>query len=211
MNFAANPFAGLTSGDQTAVRNPYLEEGDYKLKVEGIKFKPARSGKMLYIIEVEIVESNNPNRPPGMRCACFIDMSNRDLAGRHLAGFITAVHGFDPMKLPKDMPTAPWVEPATGRQMQWGEYAAYSIQDSNPWAGRPVGCRVTTIEKKDGDDFSLHTWSPAATMVVGPMRPMMQPQMPAAPQMPQGAPAAAPAATPNWGTPPAQGWGQPGR
>jgi hypothetical protein len=185
--------------------------------------KPARaSGKWLFIIETEVRESNNPNRPPGMVCSSFIDLSNRDLAGRHIAGFVTAVHGYDPERLPKDSPVAPWVEPATGRQMQWGEYAAHAAHDNNPWAGREVGCTVTTIDTKAGDDFSLHKWKPAATMVVGPMRAAAAPVAPqaAAPGAswgvapgapPPAAPQMAAPATPNWGAPPAQGWGQPGR
>jgi hypothetical protein len=220
-NFGGDPFVGLTSGDPSASRNPFLEEGSYKLKLVACKFKASRAGKSLYIIETEILQSNNPARPPGMHCSSFIDLSNRDTAGRHLAAFVTAIHGYDPTQLPKETPVAPWVEQATGRQMTWAEYAKHSIHDSNPWAGREIGCNVQSIETKAGNDFSLHTWIPASKQVIGAMM-APAPVVPTPPaanlpggfavvpgpgQMPgQGAPGQAP-----WGAPPPQGWGQPGR
>ena len=173
-NFNANPFAGMTSGDQTGSRRPYLEDGYYKLLIQANKYKPARSGKQLYITEVRITASNVAARPVGMECSCFIDMGNMDMRGKNLSALASAVYGFDPKKLPKDSVIAPWNDPQYQRPLRWDEYALMSIGDNQPWVGREVGCHVTTIDTKGGGEFSLHEWAPAEGFVIPAPAPQVQ-------------------------------------
>lgn len=207
-----NPFAGMTSGDQSiGVRYPYLEDGDYKLKIHKTVVRGRQ--KPFYIIEHEVIESNVPSRPPGMRCCSFIDLSNKDMRGKNVTGFLCAVFGVDPTQLPKDSVVAPWVDQNAGRNVEWAEYANWSVQENNPLAGAQVGCRVVTVQTQaTGDDFSVHQWVPMSLMTIGPVvqRAPKQPQLPSGP---------APAGAANWGPPgagqmPQQpqggGWGPPG-
>ncbi len=159
-----NPFGDLNSGDQSfGARHPYLEEGDYKLLVKRCSTR-GRSGKSFFVAEVEVLESNVPSRPAGITCSYFVDLSNIDTRGRHMAGFLASVFGVDPGTLKKDSTTTPW----DGRT--WTEYAGWSVSEANPLAGRKVGCRVQEIAKKDGDPFSLHTFSPYETMIIPAVR-----------------------------------------
>lgn len=211
-----NPFAGMTSGDQSiGVRLPYLEDGDYKLKIGKVNVITRRKDKKpFYLIETEVVESNVPARPTGMRCTSMIDLSNADMRGKNITGFLCAVFGYDPTVLPKDSLMAPWVDPNARRNVEWAEYANWSVQENNPLAGAMVGCRVTTIQTVGtGDDFSVHQWIPMALMIIGPM----QVARPSSSALPQGP---APAGAQNWGPPagpggtvqapaPAAAWGPP--
>jgi hypothetical protein len=193
-NFAASPFAGLTSGDPSAQRLPYLKDGIYLVAISALRSKPSRQGKQFYIIETEIRQSSNPERPPGMRCASFIDLSNVDTRGTHMAQFISAIYGYDFRQVPAASRLAPWVDPQSGQQMDWSYYGEMSVHDSQPWRGIEVGVHVETINTKANTPYSLHQWMPAAQTVVGAPA--------AASPTPGGAPAQ------QWAPPPGgQGWG----
>lgn len=172
--YGQNPFAGITSGDQAGgARYPFLGgdkgdplNGDYKLSIHQIVIR-GRS-KPNYIVEVDILESNQPQRPAGMRCVCFIDIHNADTRGKHLCGLICAIYGYDPLTLPKDSAVAPWTDLINGQQVNvpWDQYIQWSCSDQNPFANRKVGCTVRTIETAQGNDFSLHNWKPFDTMII---------------------------------------------
>lgn len=172
---AGNPFEGMTSGDQSGgARHPYLGgggkgaesiNGDYKLKIVGVKFIKARSsGKPQYIIEVQILESNQAERTVGMTCSIFINLGNRDTGFKHLAAFLASVYGYEPSTLPKDSQLSPW-------GMPWMDVAQQSIQPDQPITGQEIGCHVTQIITGDGNPWTLHTFTPAASMVIPPTPP----------------------------------------
>lgn len=173
--FAGNPFAGMTSGDQTSgTRHPFLGgdkgealEGDYKLLVKRVAVRGRQ--KPYYIIEVQIEESNQPQRPVGMTCSCFIDLTNTDMRGKNISGFISAVFGVDPTTLEKDSAATPW------DGQEWGAYAQWSVAEDNPLAERKIGCRVMTTITKNNTEFSVHNWVPYDMMIV-PARVFAQPQ-----------------------------------
>jgi hypothetical protein len=181
------------------------------MKLHAVKFLQSRAGKALFIIESDILESNNPMSPAGLRVSSFIDMSNMDTRGRHISAFITAVHGFDPSSLPKESPVAPWQDQQTGQSMPWDYYALQAVHDTNPWQGREVGVNVQTIKTQAGRDFSLHTWVPAQGMVVPAAAPVQQAAPAAQPEQQQATPptqqAAQPAQGGQWNGPPNQGGG----
>lgn len=156
-------FEGLNTGDPSfGARHPFLLEGDYKLNIESVSLRGRQ--KPLFVIEASILESSNPERPVGMICACFIDMSNRDTRGKHVTGFIAAVYGTEPTSLPKDSTTTPW------DNQPWSSYASWITSEQNPFKGKQVGCRVNVVKTKAADDFSLHTWVPFASMKVAQTR-----------------------------------------
>jgi hypothetical protein len=172
--YGQNPFSGITSGDQAGgARYPFLGgdkgdplNGDYKLNIHQIVIRGR--GKPNYIVEVDILESNQPQRPPGMRCVCFIDITNADTRGKHLCGLISSIYGYDPLTLPKDSAVAPWTELVNGQQVNvaWADYIQWSCSEQNPFANRKVGCNVRTTETAAGNDFSLHTWIPYDKMII---------------------------------------------
>ena len=212
-NFEANPFGDMNSGEQ--IRSlPFLGtdgvdgppiEGDYKLNLRLVKYKNLRSGGKAIIVEADILESNQPQRPAGTAASVFL-MQGQDMSGINTTAFIAAVFGVDPVKLPKNSLAAPWVDPRAGRSLTWTEYAMESIRDDNPWKDRKVACSVVATTKKNGDPFSRHDWQPYDTMVI---RERAAPASVAAPAYP--APATPPVV---WGQQPLPGapapgaWGQ---
>ncbi len=158
-NFQQDPFAGLNSGD-TSERHPFLNAGfAYKLRIHRIHFRPARSGKALYIIEADVLETNDPGLPPGTRTSSFIDMSNADMRGANIARFVSALFGWNPSSLPKNSDQAPWPDAQTGQHRTWTDYAHESVADTNPWGGRDIGCRTEMNAKRT---FTNHNWAPFA-------------------------------------------------
>jgi hypothetical protein len=200
-NFNTDPFAGLNSGEPIE-RHPYLNPGyAYKLRIHAIRMKPQRQGgKLLYIIEHDILETNDPQLPAGSRASSMIDMSNINMRGINMAKFVSAVHGVDPGSIPQNSTVAPWQDAATGQQREWSDYARESIHDTNPWAGREVGCRTEATTTQGNKPFTVHNWCPiddleipvaaAAFPAQPPQQPQQawQPQQPHQPQQPQGAP-----------------------
>lgn len=185
--FAGNPFAGMTSGDQSSgTRYPFLGgggdnedpiEGDYKLLIKRVALRGRQ--KPYYVVEVLIEESNQPQRPVGMMCSCFTDATNVDMRGKNICGFLSAAFGVDPTTLEKDSLTTPWDGQA------WADYVPWSYSDENPLAERRVGCRVQTTTTKAGNPFSVHNWVPYDMMIV-PARTFAQPrQAPAQQGIPQ--------------------------
>jgi hypothetical protein len=145
----------LNGADPTGVSYPYLEDGTYVLNIDRIQVRPSRKGKLLYIIEIIVAQSTNPSRPAGMKCSAFIDLSNEDMRDKHMKQFIAAALGSDPQLEVHKGPVAP-----DGRA--WDQNAVESYAENQPWKGRSIGCRVTTVETKKGDDFTRHDWIPTA-------------------------------------------------
>lgn len=187
----------LSSGDQSqgGARYPFLGgggdgeppyNGSYKLRI--VRQKVTRGQQ--YITEVDILESNQEARPPGMRCSCFIDMKQIDLRGKHVAALVSAIHGVDPQTLPPNTTLAPWPDQNHGgRNLSWGEYVDLGAGERNYFAGAEVGCNVVVINKVRSEGlFSLHNWVPIQMMVVpstpAPAPPMLRAAAP--PRMGQG-------------------------
>jgi hypothetical protein len=198
-DFNTNPFAGLNSGESTN-RHPYLNAGfAYKLRIHAIRLKPQRQGgKLLYIIEHDILDTNDPALPAGTRASSMIDMSNINMRGINMAKFVAAVHGVDPGTLPQNSEQAPWQDAVTGTQRTWTEYATESVHDTNPWTGREVGCVTAPSMTQANKPFTVHNWCPIEGMDIPvaaasfpqapPPQPQQAPQGYQQPQQPQQAP-----------------------
>jgi hypothetical protein len=180
-------FPTLDSGDQSiGARYPFLEDGTHRLVIHRIAVR-GRS-KAMFIIESEVLETNNTECPPGSRRSSFIDLTNADMRGKNIAGFLAAVFGVEPTTLAKGSTTTPW----DGRT--WTEYAAWSASEQNPLAGRKVDAFVQTIQTQEGSDFSAHNWSPAGTLTMQP--PISIPSASKTQRAPAGPQGAAPGFTP---------------
>lgn len=213
-NYDANPFAGMTSGEQ--IRSyPFLGtldkdgppvKGAYKLRLQAIKYKKINSGTTHLIIEVLVTESNQVLRPAGMVCSIFIKQGTV-MSGPNNVAFVAAVLGMNPTALPKDSTHAPWADQRVGRHMAWSEYANEAIQPENPWANREVGCFAEPIKTKAGDDHTRMDWTPIAEMVV-PATPAPAPEQPPAPLPfnPGAMPGAFGPPPGAFGAPPPAGW-----
>lgn len=162
MNMPAqyNPLSGMTSGDQTfGARRPYLLDGDFNLEIERCVIRGR--GEPSYLIEVTVLESNVPERPPGTQCVIFIDINNVDTRGKHLCAFIASAYGYEPTSLPKDSQVTPW------DGQQWSGYAMWAASEQNPFAKKRLFCNVQTISTRAGSPWTMHTFSPYGAKPIG--------------------------------------------
>ncbi len=207
-----NPFGEMNSGEQMR-KAPFLGsmskegpniEGDYILEVAEIKYKGKirDGGNSQVIINVDIIESNQPLRPAGSSACVFIPQG-MDMSDMNTTAFISAVFGVDPVTLPKNSVTTPWADPRDGRPRAWNQYAMEMIGTDNPWKGRRVGCSVVEMTLKKGGLFSRHDWLPAAQMKIVPRTFATQ-------AAPSAMPSAAPGTPLTWGQVPPQFAAQPG-
>lgn len=192
----------------------YFEPGLYVVEVLKVLAKMSRKGAMLYIIECEVLESSNAERPPGCKPAQVISMAH-DAAFRNIKEFIAACNGISPTR-----------ERERANQSVGEDEANYSVDESNPLGGTKLRLTCTQIETRAGNPFTLHQWEPyegasyhaAATQQPPPVRevqwhaqqqraapqpqqpppqqqqalPMQQPAQPPAQQYPAQAPAQPP-------------------
>jgi len=151
MNMPIN-YGEINSGDQSfGARLPYLVDGDFNLEISKVQIRGRK--EPFYIIEVDVLESNAPDRPAGAKCVAMIDLTKVDTRGKHICSFIAAAFGVDPLTLPKNSVSTPW------DGQSWNAYMDWTAGEQNPIAKRRVTCNVTTTKTQAGGDFSLHTWS----------------------------------------------------
>lgn len=175
-----NPFQSLNDADPTiGGGHPFFDDGLYRCRIDSLKLIKSRKGKLLYVIQCLILESTNPEAPPGSMRSSMIDMSNADMRDRNMKHWIAAVLNSDPRLEVHKGPVAPDGRP-------WDQHAAASISDAQPWKGWDVGLYAHTKEKRNSEgDFTAMDWMPA-DMASAKIREL--PQQAPRPQ-PQGAPA----------------------
>jgi hypothetical protein len=197
MNMPIN-YGEINSGDQSfGARLPYLVDGDFNLEISKVQIRGRK--EPFYIVEVDVLESNTPDRPAGAKCVAMIDLTKVDTRGKHICSFIAAAFGYDPLTLPKNSVSTPW------DGQSWNDYMNWTSSEQNPLAKRRVRCNVTTTKTQAGGDFSLHTWSVFDPQAKLPPRVVQQyapqgaptPGVFAAPGAPQGGGFQAPPPQPN--------------
>jgi hypothetical protein len=126
----------------------YFLPGQYLVEVIKVIAKQSRKGAMLYIIECEVIESNNAERPPGCKPAQIISMAY-DAAFRNIKEFIAACNGISPTR-----------ERERANNAVDEEAATYSVDESNPLGGTRLYLTCTEITTRSGNPFTLHQWEP---------------------------------------------------
>lgn len=138
----------------------YFLPGEYLCQVRWVLFKNGRNGKF-YIVECNIVESGNPERPAGTSASWLqkMDGNASEVALGSIKGFLAACMGVDPNN--KDAVREVFTD-AQGQDVS-AAVAEMSIADENPMAGTVVRLRATQGETKQGKPFTYHDWFPATT------------------------------------------------
>lgn len=145
---ASSKFKGMKEASATGGGGVYFLPGVYKVRVKKVHMLQSRKKDDLYIVEADILESNNSDRPPGSFASWLVNMKH-DAALGNIKGFLAACNGIDAAdqeKIDEEIDD---------------DVADYSISEDNPLAGTEVELICTNIKTKAGGDFTLHTWSPA--------------------------------------------------
>ena len=131
--------------DPTRVNPMFAQPTEYDLSVAEPAFKPYDS----YVIEVEVVASNNPRQPAGFQCSIVFTDRYPDSYMGDIKGFLSAVFCAEP----KDVTEQDW-------QDSWKE-----VDDADgkaqPCAGRLLHCVAREKKNKNNDGgFTQYIFSP---------------------------------------------------
>jgi hypothetical protein len=146
-------FTGIGEA-QVGMGNVYFLHGIYKVEVLEVKLLRSRKREDLYIVEVLILESDNPERKPGMKASWVVNLK-QDAALGNIKGFLGSALGVDPY----DAEALKEAFLENGKDTTEA-VAEQSVSADNPLKGTAL--KLTCINKKTkaGMDFTVHTWEP---------------------------------------------------
>jgi len=139
-------FAGINEA-KVGQGGVYFLEGIYRVEVLKCFTMTSRKREDLFIVEAKVVESDNDDRKPGMRCSWIVNMKH-DAALGNIKGFIAAMNGIHPSD-----------EEQVDEEVT-EEAVEYTVSDDNPLAGMLVDLEAVAITTRAGNPFTLHKWSP---------------------------------------------------
>jgi hypothetical protein len=118
----------------------YFLAGTFKVKIVAVKMILSRMNENMFVIETEIVESDNPERRPGTRCSQVINLSKHESAPGNIKGFMAAA-----LDVPADHITE--------------DECDLACSDSNPLAGTLMRLSCTITKTRRNTDFTIHQWA----------------------------------------------------
>ena len=131
-------FDGI-EGASSSKGGVYLLPGNYLLAVQAAKIGSSRNKGDFFVVEFEIVSSDNPERPVGSRVS-WMTMKNNDAFLGNVKGFAQAA-----LDMAEDDITAEDIEAM--------------IDDEQPLVGVQVKAQATNIVTRAGKDFTKVFWS----------------------------------------------------
>ena len=119
---------------EVSQRSEYLQPGSYVLEIQAIKEGTSRSGEDYFLSEFKIIESSNPELPPGAPVT-WMTMKRFDSFLKGVKAFIASAAGC----------TVDEVTQAI---------CAAAISDEQPMAGARVSAFAKNVVTKKGGDFT---------------------------------------------------------
>lgn len=143
---------GLFKGIKDAKANQgglYFLPGTYKVEILRVSTMTSRKREDLFIVECEILESDCPDRKPGMRPSWVVNLK-QDAALGNIKGFVAAANGIDPSNS------------AEVDEHVDEDACEIACSTDNPLKGTVMGLTCVNIKTREGNDFTLHKWLVAA-------------------------------------------------
>lgn len=159
----------------------YFTAGNYQVRIKEVKIVPSQAGgnKEYFVIETEILDSDNPKIKPGSERSHVIDMSNV-MSMPNIKAFIAAVSGVDPQSSTiNEEVEAYWQKWGTeqkimeaGEEMTFERVCDMIVDPLNILDGTVMDLEcLDVITKKERDaakaagrdpkaDFTKHNWIP---------------------------------------------------
>jgi hypothetical protein len=140
----------------------YFLPGKYKVTITGCKVQTSKRNAHTYaIVECEIVESTNAERPSGSRASQVIDLGNV-MGPVNVKAFVAALSGIaDPAAADVNgQIEAVWSE-ALGRRVNVEAVCEVVFSEGGPAEGTILDLEVAEITTRGtGKPFNKHFWSP---------------------------------------------------
>lgn len=156
-------FSGIDE-KSVSVGGSYFQPGRYRVKIEGVKVQKSLKGKLLWIIETLVNESNNPDIKVGSHYSQVIDINNM-MGFPNIKGFIAAATGFDASKYDNEELNAEiceaWKE-LVGKDIELEEICEYVSGEDQPLtaADTELDLECINVLTKEKRDFTKHIWRP---------------------------------------------------
>lgn len=132
---------------------PYFTPGFYKVACSRAFMKDTRTAGLSFILNVNVLESNNPSHPIGSERGWFVGMNTADklkLGLGNIKSFLLAVINRDY--------SAPGVKEAIDACA--GQLLAGALSPINPLNGHVLFLECINRPKKNGDPFTVHNFFP---------------------------------------------------
>jgi hypothetical protein len=117
----------------------YFLSGLYVIEVKKCMMINSRKREDLFIVECEIIESNNEKRPEGFSASWVVKMS-QDAALGNIKGFICAAYDCAESDVDEDA-------------------CELIVDEANPLKGTILNLECVDITTRAGTPFTLHKWS----------------------------------------------------
>jgi hypothetical protein len=139
-------FQRVDSADvtQALTRRPYFRAGNYIVRVVDCKANNSRNGDAFFIVEAEVIQTDNPEIRQGLVYAWLCKL-NTDLGPVNVKQFIAVANGIDPKS-----------ERANREVTQ--EVCEYVVGKDQPLRGLQLRLQCNEIMTKQGKPFTVHTW-----------------------------------------------------
>jgi hypothetical protein len=127
---------------QVTQRSEYLKAGQYLLEIQAIKMGESRSGEGFFLSEFKIIESSNPELPPGAPVT-WMTMKRFESFLKGIKAFIAAAAGCTIDEVTQAICDA-------------------AVSEDQPLAGVRVSAFAKDIKTKKGGDFTKVMFSSVA-------------------------------------------------
>lgn len=119
----------------------YIKQGVYRLQIEAVKAILTRQKKQAFVVEVKVLESNNPERAAGSLCTYMVTMDKEPALGnvKQFLETIMKPEQLDFSKLSEE---------------QCDAVCEGVCAEKNPLRGRIVRASCVDIKTKAGRDFT---------------------------------------------------------
>jgi len=139
----------------------YFKPGHYKVKIKAVKMTKSQAApsQMFFIIETEVLESDNPDISPGSERSQVIDMSNV-MALPNVKAFVAAASGVEPTSETVNEEVEKYWSDLMGEHISFDVLCDRLVSDSNPLEGLEMFLEcINIVTKKEKKDFTKHMWS----------------------------------------------------
>lgn len=116
----------------------YVLPGVYRFRVLACKHINMRSGKEAFVVELEVLESNNAERQVGSQCSWMVTLDKEPALG-NVKQFVTTALGVADNQINE-------------------EVMLLIVGEGNPLKGKILRCSAVTIQTKANRDFTKVKW-----------------------------------------------------
>ncbi|MBW2672101.1 MAG: hypothetical protein JRD89_01630 [Deltaproteobacteria bacterium] len=152
-------FNGMGSASATGSGVYFNSNHNYLCKVLCLKIIQSRSNDNMFVAEMEVIESDDPERGPGS-CPAWVVNFKHDSALGNIKGLLGALNGVNPNEVEALNALFSEVNEKGETVDISVDISEYAVSEANPLAGNTVRLRTEGIKTRAGGDFTKHLWRP---------------------------------------------------